>query len=1575
MTANILKWTEGLVATRMNQRDNKEYGMLRSARCISLVGLLVAVATLAGCPTATSPGLSVSPLALNFGATDTSKTIRVQNTGGGTLTWAASVSDSAPWLTLEVAKSSKQAGMVEGDTTTEVDVINVVLNRTLLAQSSSRNAIISITSNAGNQNVSVSVSQTGPAELSIAPASLAFGTTATALDVGISNRGSEGLTWNLTIPNDAPWLSASRLSNSGIFGNTVDTVTFTVNRTGLPGGNYNTRVTVVSNGGSEDILVTVSVPPLLVSTDALDFGSLLQGASRFVNISNPSDTVAGTQITANVQGAATNWLTIGANVTTVEPRTTATIRVDANPAGLAPGVYTGTVTISAANLNFTNVITVRMEVPGLSVTPSLIDFGELTESDTQSFTLENLTGADLSYSISIPNSAPWVQLSSTSGTLTNTLTIQVTANPDQIGAGTHQAVLDITFGDTGSSPIQTLTLRMSRPEPARLEASPRSILFGTALIERRVALWNAGIGTVNWTIDTTAFPAWLTMRVVPGSGTLVNGIATGTATGEETDEVILRVDRSQAPDGEFEFSHSFSAVASGDADNEITISLTMSIARVPVFVLEADDVDDRGISTLAVPVGLNSKTFIVRNEGTGPLNWAFGALPPWISSLEPSQGTLLSNIQQTVTLTVNRAGLVAPGAQAFLVISTNDPANETVFLDVAVSVNPVILITTDRSSLGFSDEEALKIIGIANDGDPNTQLNYQVVSNQDWLSVAPANGVSIGTSSPIKDFQEHSVTVDRSRLDGAGASARLIISGYRTEGGVAVPDPTIPPVEIPITVEAAPLTIESAAPQTRVPSLIRNVLTLRNVRSESIPIPNSRLKLVGDLFRISELDVPLELAETNQFLKKDYSANVLILLDFSGSMQESARTAVNSGQLGDPTALTEDPLKSVYAQGIMNLINEMPAHYNIALAIFNDRPTPDSGAIHVLIDPNDGEGAFTRDKAALNARFSQLTVQDNGASELLPSLVAGASRLVQQDLDNNLRPFDNADMRALLVVTDGRDTTLKPVLETANAVAAQNVRLFILGWGSKVEANPLIQLTSVTGGHYYSTPALNTGAQDPFGVPIRIPQVSEFVDWTTRDLGDDCDESIPNDFASQVLLSYTTLSTEASVAVDVDLSFDDPNDQATECLPEQGEISSGIQYRQLDFGAIQGDTRLGQISLRTTGILNDSAVIVAKADYLPRGITELSFEIILDSLETPSVTVTAVPQTAGGLISDWDLTVVGDVYTFTSQDGVPLRFTDFGELFTIEVATVTQPFDIQFEVTSPTYTSTNFETKYFTHPTGITVGVGEFLATSFPTPYFDSRPAPLDVGGTFVINVPDDESQVEIDVYNLGGSHVQPNAEFDPITGEYFNNNPINVGLDWLANLGDDSGFLTFHLDNPLEDTTGFVTDYKTPSTMIVDLDRVSLIPRSYEGQVVVTYGYGAGIPGEGTVDPIRIRYTVLNPEFALQAFNATTLQFEDLPGLFLNFEATPDSQDIRINNVGQSTLRWQVDTSSLPAWVALSNSTGAATVDSGSVVTISIVRESLPEGNQFADIVFTANYAAPITLRISAEGLPPGAK
>jgi hypothetical protein len=375
--------------------------------------------------------------------------------------------------------------------------------------------------------------------------------------------------------------------------------------------------------------------------------------------------------------------------------------------------------------------------------------------------------------------------------------------------------------------------------------------------------------------------------------------------------------------------------------------------------------------------------------------------------------------------------------------------------------------------------------------------------------------------------------------------------------------------------------------------------------------------------------------------------------------------------------------------------------------------------------------------------------------------------------------------------------------------------------------------------------------------------------------------------------------------------------------------------------------------------------VVIRADYVPRNITEMEFAISVTSLESPTLTISRVPEVSGGLVYNWDLVDGGaGRYMLSSPDGTPLRFSDFGDLLAVRVSGVTQAFTLNFEVLAPGYSGTNFETKYFTHPDSIRVGGAPFLATSFPAPFFDSRPDPLDVDGEFIVVADNDTDQVEIDIYNLGGSHIPPGAPTNPITGEYLPDGVVNVGLFWEATIGSESSFLSFDENTP---QSGFTTSTFIPSTMFINLDRASVPPGPREGEVIVNYRSGS-VNSTGTLDPIEIRYTIENPEFLITTTNADGDQ-EVVD--FIAFGFTPDSQGIRVRNIGQSTLQWEANVDAFPAWLELSEFVGAVGPDQESQITINILREYVPEGEHEFDIVFSADFADPITLRVGVEGLP----
>ena len=102
-------------------------------------------------------------------------------------------------------------------------------------------------------------------DLVVGTGGLFFGTELTQIDVPLSNGGGGTLTVNsATISNSQPQLFASVAFLPGSIGTTTCRVS--VNRTGLPVGDYTAQLTLSSNGGTEvlPIFMTVAPPPLNV---------------------------------------------------------------------------------------------------------------------------------------------------------------------------------------------------------------------------------------------------------------------------------------------------------------------------------------------------------------------------------------------------------------------------------------------------------------------------------------------------------------------------------------------------------------------------------------------------------------------------------------------------------------------------------------------------------------------------------------------------------------------------------------------------------------------------------------------------------------------------------------------------------------------------------------------------------------------------------------------------------------------------------------------------------------------------------------------------------------------------------------------------------------------------------------------------------------------------------------------------------------------------------------------------------------------------------------------------------------
>jgi exo-beta-1,3-glucanase (GH17 family) len=108
-----------------------------------------------------------------------------------------------------------------------------------------------------SEYITITVQETEP-QLNVTPCSLYFGNKATSLTFNITNTGAGTLNWAAT--DDQDWLTVSPTSESTT--SEVDTVVVTVNRTGLAMDSYSGMVNITSDGGNQNIPISMTTTTL-----------------------------------------------------------------------------------------------------------------------------------------------------------------------------------------------------------------------------------------------------------------------------------------------------------------------------------------------------------------------------------------------------------------------------------------------------------------------------------------------------------------------------------------------------------------------------------------------------------------------------------------------------------------------------------------------------------------------------------------------------------------------------------------------------------------------------------------------------------------------------------------------------------------------------------------------------------------------------------------------------------------------------------------------------------------------------------------------------------------------------------------------------------------------------------------------------------------------------------------------------------------------------------------------------------------------------------------------------------------
>ncbi|NIA13959.1 MAG: hypothetical protein GWP08_07750 [Nitrospiraceae bacterium] len=1486
--------------------------MFRKIAVCAPIALILSALALTGCPTL-APLLNVSPTAFSFDTAQTSAPLTITNAGAGALAW--SVQSKPDWLTV-----TPDSGSI-----TEAQVVMLTANLAALAPGTQQGELI-LTSNGGTRGLAVTAFVVSPPTMEVSETGLDFGGSLTVLSFDVSNAGSGTLTWNLT--SDLPAAFNISPTSGSTTAGASDTVTVILNRAGLDRGLYEGTITITSDGGGPvDVAVRATVQALTVAPTLLDYGPIIEDLSFVIGNSGNTDlnwTIDGAQL------APLTWLVLipGGLSGVLAPGAERSILASIDRNDLPAGVTEAQFDVSSPDGTETVRLRVEGPEPVLFVTPVTLDFGS-TDND-QTVTLQNTGTGTLAWTIEevapsgggyIPGDVTWL---SVDGALTGDLLsneaviktvrvdrLQVVPNPDEPFVG-H---LRVSSAD-GQQVVVTVS-QLSIPPTLRI--LPADLDFATTYLTRKLAIWNGGLGTVNWTIDAppAGIPGWVD-SFTPTSGSV---------SGDETDMVTVRIDRTGFDPADQDYTWVFDIDATdggGAALDSVTVTTSMNVARVPRIAVETGHNDTSAPFTPFLPMGqdLQTNTFTITNVGTGNLTWSIEdaeAFPSWLAvdpltlTLEP--GESIANI----TVTVDREGLGFGSEEYTFDITSNDPIDGSVPLRVELQVPKKVVIAVRPGEIALGPYGISDTFEVANNGDPGSQLKFSVTSNKPWLFSNPEFpyqfGTSEGTSSPIKDWQPVDISINRADLEGTGSTGTLTVRAYDEDGELIE---SVEEMQVTVSVEAAELSFQLAHGRTRIPTLNRFVMLMRDITYRAIPLAQDIVGDFVDNFTIYEKDVPLELSETNQFLLSAdrMRTNLVLLLDYSGSMFASAALVEDPAIAG-----AADPLQELYNRCIGQLITELPDSYYICLMEFHDRSQPTR-----VVAP-DGGPLFTNDKALLLSRLEGISIADHGATELMPAIEEAALRLQSEDLDLFLIPFDDSDMRAIICVTDGRLTTPPGrARETVDYLFNRFVRFFPIGWGQAVMHESLARVAAGTGGHYYPTITEDSGMTDPQGNPIKRPLVSQLLAWceTEDPATNPCDQSIAKDLRSQVILSYGSLREDSPITVRVDGAFDNPNDDDGVCLPEQNIITGTFSQKDFNFTSVMGDGRLGQISLPTTAINGSTARAIVRAEYMPRNVDQFVFEI--SSPQT--FTVSKAPPLQAGLVEDWTLTPLGGgQYSLTRPAGVdPLPYAAFGDMLYVDFDALPLGLDsfvVNFSVIDPVYDAGDPEGKYFTHPDSVTVNDLGQTAPAFPTPRVTvTQPA----SDSYLIALGSTGNSGQIDIRNVGGAHV-----------------PTGAWLRWFITDWPDI-LLPSAFEGDLVST--FETD-----TVSFDVNRSSG-PGSYLGAITIIFdSYLLGTPSFSL--EILVSVTILPPELTVTSANfdpgTTTLNFGDANNAF----------DLSIQNTGQSTLDWNIDTTAFPNWLSVSTNVGFVPLDAANTVTVYVFRDDQDPGNYTHDFTIASEYGS----------------
>jgi Mg-chelatase subunit ChlD len=401
------------------------------------------------------------------------------------------------------------------------------------------------------------------------------------------------------------------------------------------------------------------------------------------------------------------------------------------------------------------------------------------------------------------------------------------------------------------------------------------------------------------------------------------------------------------------------------------------------------------------------------------------------------------------------------------------------------------------------------------------------------------------------------------------------------DGFCAVPPPPAPTIEVLEEVVRAPYVVR---------------LNTRLTDKDGQVIPTG---VTSAMFRVFENGVALDLTETNRFVTpaENLPLRVILVLDYSASMRAADATG----------AMVKAAVTFVRAE-------HFTATHRIGVVEFHDRGDEGAGfSAAVPLTVADIEG-----KQAIVDGIPTATELESGLTRVWDAVDLAATMLGE----NERKP---GEMRAIVFLTDGRDTTSEADAEAvASAAAEGEIKLYAIGFGDVAEhETELRALAEDSGGSYF---------------PAK--QADELLDVFTR---------IALDLRGQWNLTYITQRNTGLVEARVEFDW---------------ENQTALYETSFDAGQLGGDIHEGAIEIlnRNYNAYTDRTEFLLSAAYIPRGINRFRFVFAHGGAEFDL-------QGAGGLTDPaqgWSLTNLGSG-AYLLLNSSPLEYGAFGNIGTVAV--------------------------------------------------------------------------------------------------------------------------------------------------------------------------------------------------------------------------------------------------------------------------------------------------------------------